>query len=185
MHLARASWRQSRLDTNAGFLAKEVGPKGLAIEEISYPAVKQARPESVRIATKTLLFFRLRSPDSMHIMGWHRIKITGITKLGDKTMRAITQADIVCDKARLFAKSAEHAAKQECDATLKDLALRLAQTRIMELEEQLAQMSKLAHEDPLTGLLNRRGCEVAFARIVPKRPPPNAPVRGPARCRQF
>lgn len=79
-------------------------------------------------------------------------------------MRAITQADIVCNEARLFAKAAEQAAKQECDASIKDMALRLAHSRIAELEEKLAQMSRLAHEDPLTGLLNRRGCEVAFAR---------------------
>ena len=79
-------------------------------------------------------------------------------------MRALTQADIVCDKARLFAKSVERSAKHECDATIKDLALRLAQARIHELEEKLAQMSKLAHEDTLTGILNRRGCEAAFAR---------------------
>ncbi len=79
-------------------------------------------------------------------------------------MRALTQADIVCDKARLFARSVERAAKQECDATIKDVALRLAQARIHELEQQLAHMSKLAHEDALTGILNRRGCEAAFAR---------------------
>lgn len=79
-------------------------------------------------------------------------------------MRAITQADIVCDKARLFARSAERDAKQECDAAMKDLALRLAHARILELEETLGQMSRLAHEDPLTGILNRRGCETAFGR---------------------
>jgi diguanylate cyclase len=79
-------------------------------------------------------------------------------------MRALTQADIVCDKARLFAKSAERAAKQECDATIKDVALRLAEARIRELEEKLAQMNKLAHEDALTGIFNRRGCEAAFVR---------------------
>ncbi|MGV3742076.1 MAG: GGDEF domain-containing protein [Burkholderiaceae bacterium] len=79
-------------------------------------------------------------------------------------MRALTQADIVCDKARLFAKSIERAAKEECDAKIKDVALQLAQARIHELEEKLAQMSKLAHEDALTGILNRRGSEAAFAR---------------------
>jgi diguanylate cyclase len=79
-------------------------------------------------------------------------------------MRALTQADIVCDKARLFSKSAELVARNECDATFKDLALRLAQSRIAELEESLAKMSKLAHEDQLTGILNRRGCEAALAR---------------------
>lgn len=81
-------------------------------------------------------------------------------------MRAITQADIVCNEARLFAKAAEQAAKLECDTAIKDLALRLAQSKIAELEEKLAHMSKLAHEDPLTGLLNRRGCEAAFAREI-------------------
>lgn len=79
-------------------------------------------------------------------------------------MRALTQADIVCDKARLFSKSAELAARNECGATFKDLALRLAQSRIVELEEKLAQMSKLAHEDQLTGILNRRGSEAALTR---------------------
>lgn len=91
-------------------------------------------------------------------------------------MRAITQADIVCNKARLFAKSAERSAKQECDAAMKDLALRLAHTKILELEEKLAQMNKLAHEDPLTGLLNRRGCESAFARELSRSIRQQAPL---------
>lgn len=79
-------------------------------------------------------------------------------------MRAMTQADIVCDKARILSKSAELAAKQKCEATIKDLALRLAQSKILELEDKLAKMSKLAHEDPLTGIFNRRGCQAALAR---------------------
>jgi diguanylate cyclase len=91
-------------------------------------------------------------------------------------MRALTQADIVCDKARLFAKSAELAARNECDVTFKDLALRLAQSRITELEEKLAQMSKLAHEDQLTGILNRRGCEAAFARELSRSRRNSAPL---------
>jgi diguanylate cyclase len=91
-------------------------------------------------------------------------------------MRALTQADIVCDQARIFAKSVELAAQNECDATFKDLSLRLAQSRIAELEEKLAQMSKLAHEDPLTGVLNRRGCEAAFARELSRSRRHKAPL---------
>jgi diguanylate cyclase len=91
-------------------------------------------------------------------------------------MRALTQADIVCDKARLFAKSAELAAQDKCGATFKDLALRLAQSRIAELEEKLAQMSRLAHEDQLTGILNRRGCEAAFARELSRSQRNSAPL---------
>lgn len=91
-------------------------------------------------------------------------------------MRALTQADIVCDKARLFSKSAELAARNECDATFKDLALRLAQSRIAELEETLAKISKLAHEDQLTGILNRRGCEAALARELSRSRRHSAPL---------
>lgn len=91
-------------------------------------------------------------------------------------MRAIIQADIVCDKARLFAKSAEQVAKTECDATIRELSLRLAHSRIIELEEKLAQMSQLAHEDQLTGILNRRGCDSAFTRELSRCRRSNAPL---------
>jgi diguanylate cyclase len=42
--------------------------------------------------------------------------------------------------------------------------LRSAQTRIHDLEEEMTAVSQLVHIDPLTGSLNRRGLEAAFAR---------------------
>ncbi len=79
-------------------------------------------------------------------------------------MRAVTQAEIICDQAKRFAKSVAQKAQQEREMDMKDVALRLAHGKILELEAKLAAMSALAHEDPLTGILNRRGCDTALAR---------------------
>jgi diguanylate cyclase len=61
-------------------------------------------------------------------------------------------------------------------ATVSNLLLHSAQNYIRNLEEKLEQMSKLAHEDQLTGILNRRGCEAAFARELSRARRHNKPL---------
>lgn len=60
--------------------------------------------------------------------------------------------------------------------TVTNLLLHSAQSQIRMLEEKLEQMSRLAHEDQLTGILNRRGCEAAFARELSRARRQNKPL---------
>lgn len=53
---------------------------------------------------------------------------------------------------------------QPSGATVSSFLLYQAQLQIRELENKLSDMSRLAHEDLLTGLLNRRGFEAAMTR---------------------
>lgn len=61
-------------------------------------------------------------------------------------------------------------------ATIANLLLHRARMQIVELEEKLQQMSKLAHEDALTGILNRRGLDAALARELPRAARQNSPL---------
>jgi diguanylate cyclase len=60
--------------------------------------------------------------------------------------------------AQSGSRRAHHQLTQERDVALQ------AEGRIKELETQLAQMSALVREDPMTGSLNRRGLDDEFAR---------------------
>lgn len=53
---------------------------------------------------------------------------------------------------------------QHYSASVTSFLLYQAQLQISELEKKLSDMSKLAHEDQLTGLLNRRGFDTAMMR---------------------
>lgn len=65
---------------------------------------------------------------------------------------------------------------QHSGATVSSFLLHQAQLQIRELEKKLSDMSKLAHEDLLTGVLNRRGFEAAMTRELARARRQNTPL---------
>jgi diguanylate cyclase len=61
-------------------------------------------------------------------------------------------------------------------ATTTNFLLYQAEQRIRELEQKLSDMSRLAHEDQLTGVLNRRGFEAVITREMMRAKRQNTPL---------
>jgi diguanylate cyclase len=61
-------------------------------------------------------------------------------------------------------------------APVTNFLLCQAEQRIRELEQKLSDMSRLAHEDQLTGVLNRRGFESVIAREMARAKRQNTPL---------
>lgn len=61
-------------------------------------------------------------------------------------------------------------------ATLTNFPLYQAEQRIRELEQKLSDMSRLAHEDQLTGILNRRGFDSVITREMARAKRQNTPL---------
>lgn len=87
----------------------------------------------------------------------YSLKITHAKGVGDLNQ---VLDDILRDTR--FAQ--EDALRSQHDMLLAQKEVQSAEARIHELENQLAEMSELAHEDQLTGSLNRRGLDEVLAR---------------------
>jgi diguanylate cyclase len=61
-------------------------------------------------------------------------------------------------------------------STVTNFLLHQAEQRIRELEQKLSDMSRLAHEDQLTGILNRRGFDAVITREMARAKRRNTPL---------
>jgi diguanylate cyclase len=94
-------------------------------------------------------------------------------------MVTYTQAHAGCDiypSYRDQTSSPSLAQARPYSATVTNFLLYQAEQRIRELEQKLSDMSRLAHEDQLTGILNRRGFDAVIAREMARAKRRNTPL---------
>ena len=91
-------------------------------------------------------------------------------------MEAYAEATVHREQLSLAVHSMQSSLQERYTATVANLLLQQAQSQIRELEDELARMSKLAHEDQLTGILNRRGFESVFEREIARSRRKHAPL---------
>ena len=94
-------------------------------------------------------------------------------------MVTYTQAHAGCDiypSYRDRGRSPSLAQARPYSVTVPNFLLHQAEQRIRELEQRLSDMSRLAHEDQLTGILNRRGFDAVITREMARSKRRNTPL---------
>lgn len=126
--------------------------------------LKQSLTEAKTTLKSLMTTFIDRLGEITESTGEYHQKIEGYSKKIGKSNNLVELSHLLDDimqDTRIIQASALRSHDELVDTRKQ---VQEAETRIRELEQELAQASELVHEDQLTGTLNRRGLDEAFER---------------------